>query len=53
MLDRPMGEKQAIRNAKMVVEMYEPRVNANVVQAKYTDKHGNFEIVMDVERRDA
>ena len=53
MLDRPMGEKQAIRNAKMVVEMYEPRVNANVVQAKYTDKHGNFEIVMDVERMDA
>ncbi len=51
MLDRPMGEQQAVRNARMVMEMYEPRLDAKVIKAHYTDRHGNFEILMDVEER--
>lgn len=53
MLDRPMGEKQAVRNARMVIEIYEPRLEATVVKAGYRDAHGNFEILMDVEERKA
>lgn len=51
MLERPLGESQAVQNAKMVLKMYEPRLEATVIKGGYKNANGDF--VIDIQLEDA
>lgn len=42
MLERPMGESQAVQNAKTVLKMYEPRLEPAVIKGGYKNANGDF-----------
>ena len=51
MLDRPLGEKQALTNARMILDVYEPRVESKVASGWTKDRNGNFEITLSLNER--
>lgn len=48
MLDRPLGEKQAVRNARMVLDVYEPRLDNSIVDGWGRTASGDFSIRLKV-----
>ncbi|MDE5758627.1 MAG: hypothetical protein K2H85_08445 [Allobaculum sp.] len=51
MLDRPMGQSQAVQNAKLVLKLYEPRLDATVIRGGYVNANGDFVIDMELSDR--
>ncbi len=51
MLSRPMGESQAMQNAKLILNLYEPRLDATVIKGGYTNTNGDFVIDIQLEDR--
>lgn len=51
MLDRPLGERQALRNARMILDVYEPRIENKVASGWERDADGNFSITLDLSNK--
>ena len=51
MLERPMGQSQAVQNAKLILKLYEPRLDATVIRGGYENANGDFVIDMELSDR--
>ncbi len=51
MLDRPLGEAQAVQNAKMILEIYEPRIEPEIISGGYVNAKGDYEVIFNMTDR--